>query len=248
MSEPKELDFFVKELNWDKGVDWYERHFDEGRNASVIGEASTSYSKWPVHGGVPERVASVLPDARLVYLIRHPIERIRSQYLHQRIWGLERRPIDEAVLVDPSYIGFSMYSAQIRQYLEYFDRSKLFVLSSESLRNDRRAALSRLASFLQIEDSWPETVISEEFHSTADKRVLRGLFSFAHSFPGYDTIARCVPDVIKRKTTAIRTRGIDPSRFALSDEVRLQLVEELHDDLAQLSLYVDGQFECWGLL
>jgi hypothetical protein len=247
MSKPKELDFFVKELNWDRGLDWYASHFQAAGDARVIGEASTSYSKWPVHEGVPARVASLLPDAYLVYLVRHPIDRIRSQYLHQRLLGLEQRPIDEAVLTDPSYLNLSRYNLQLQQYLDYFEASNILLLVSEELKQKRRSAMTRLAHFLKIDDSWQELVVAQEFHSTADNRVLRSVFNFTHMLPGYKAVARRVPVVVKEKTFALRTRGIDPSRFVLSDEVRRRLMQEIHDDVRELRSYLGDQFDCWGI-
>ncbi|MGH9292820.1 MAG: sulfotransferase domain-containing protein [Acidimicrobiales bacterium] len=248
MSVPKELDFFVTELNWERGPEWYESHFRQLASVKVVGEASTSYSKWPFYKEVPRNIASLLPDARLVYLVRNPIERIRSQYLHQRLLGLERRPIDDAVLADPSYLNFSRYSMQLRQYLDYFDASHILVLVSEDLRYDRRVTMGRLAHFLGIDESWPEAALSESFHNTADKRVLRGPFALAHKLPGHDVLARRLPDVVKQKSFSLRARGIDTSQFILSHEIHSRLAEELHEEMDGLRTYLGGCFHCWGLI
>ena len=247
MSVPKEIDFFVAELNWARGVPWYESHFVGADGAKVIGEASTSYSKWPLYNGVPERLASVIPDVRLVYLVRHPVDRIQSQYLHQRLLGLERRSISEAVLSDPSYVDFSRYSLQMRQYLNYFDRSQVLVVKSEDLRHNRRAAMACIAAFLDIDDSWPDAVLGEEFHTTTEKRVLRDIFTIAHKLPGHELIARRVPLRIKEKTLRMRTRGIDPPQFVLADDVRRRLTECLVEDVVELRELLGAEFDCWGI-
>jgi hypothetical protein len=80
MSEPKELQFFVAELNWDRGLEWYERHFAGAEAFAAAGEFSPGYTQHPHLSGVPKRIASVLPDVRLVYFVRDPIERMRSHY------------------------------------------------------------------------------------------------------------------------------------------------------------------------
>src|SRR5215210_6346576 len=67
MSKPKELNFFIGERNWPRGEDWYRRHFDP--NAKVRGEASPNYTAFPQHVGVPERMASMVPDAKLIYVL-----------------------------------------------------------------------------------------------------------------------------------------------------------------------------------
>src|SRR5437660_1291673 len=59
MAPTKELDFFAEELNWRRGLGWYEGQFEGAGAAVAIGEASTSYSKHPTHPGVPERIAAL---------------------------------------------------------------------------------------------------------------------------------------------------------------------------------------------
>ena len=75
MARPKqyELNFFSWEDVWRRGVGWYEQQF---RDAPVRGEKSNGYSAWPFWPFVPERMKDVIPDARLIYLLRDPIERL----------------------------------------------------------------------------------------------------------------------------------------------------------------------------
>src|SRR5215211_9390855 len=79
MPEIKELNFFNPLRNWRRGVEWYEEQF-EGIPDSVvaIGEASTSYTKFPWIREVPARITSVLGEIRLIYVVRDPIERMQS--------------------------------------------------------------------------------------------------------------------------------------------------------------------------
>src|SRR5689334_9595383 len=70
MSRPKELNFFVEELNWDLGPDWYAAHFNA--SAPVRGETSPHYTARPRYDGVAERMRATLDDARLIYMVRDP--------------------------------------------------------------------------------------------------------------------------------------------------------------------------------
>ena len=63
MSNPKELNFFIEERNFPRGLDWYARHFDA--TARCRGESSPNYTAYPQHLGVPERMAETVPDAKL---------------------------------------------------------------------------------------------------------------------------------------------------------------------------------------
>ena len=102
-----EPNFFTAEYNWPRGRGWYESLFDGADQAAAIGECSPSYTMAPAFGGVPERMAQVVPDARLIYLVRDPIARMRSMYMHQVSAGRERRRA-EAALLDDRYLGPSL--------------------------------------------------------------------------------------------------------------------------------------------
>ncbi len=80
MSWNKERNFFIAEHNWPRGVRWYERHFKRG--FAFCGESSPAYTHHPHFRGVAARMHDLLPTARLIYLVRDPIERILSHYLH----------------------------------------------------------------------------------------------------------------------------------------------------------------------
>src|SRR4051794_39122806 len=101
MSTRKELDFFAGPgWNWERGCDWYEAQFRGAEAAKVRGESSPSYSMHPWVPGVPERVHAAIPDAKLIYLVRDPIERMVSQYAHYSSRGYTPQPISELFSVD----------------------------------------------------------------------------------------------------------------------------------------------------
>ena len=89
MSKPKELNFFVGELNWDLGLDWYASRFDN--RFKVRGESSPHYTNLPRFEGVAERIREHCPDARLLYMVRDPIKRILSHWVHATGAGYETR-------------------------------------------------------------------------------------------------------------------------------------------------------------
>ena len=92
MSQRKELDFFKTDADFAKGLEWYSAQFPD--DSGVRGEASPNYSKFHIFPGVPDRMRSVLPDIKLIYLVRNPVERAVSHYMHSVHGGLfESRPI-----------------------------------------------------------------------------------------------------------------------------------------------------------
>ena len=154
MPSVKELDYFAREPRSNQGIEWYRRQFAPApAGAIAIGEASTLYTKHPRFPGVPERIAAQIPDAMLIYVVRDPIERIRSHYQHQVALGAERAPMAEAIFRDPIYLDTSRYAMQIDRYLEVFSPDQLLVLTSERLRADREVAVREILAFLGLDSS-----------------------------------------------------------------------------------------------
>ena len=156
MSEPKELNFFNgpataphddpdswwRHGQWHRGRDWYAAQFDP--DAVVRGESSPAYTA-PGSVEVPQRMAAVVPDVRLVYLVRDPVDRALSQWAHHRRDGTEPRGADEALL-DPGsqYVARSRYHERLEPFLSWFDRSQLLVMVTERLASRHRSEVARL--------------------------------------------------------------------------------------------------------
>src|SRR5438552_2073936 len=97
MSEPKEPHFFVEEVHWSRGWDWYTSLFANGKKAKVLGEASGYYTWHPIFKGVPKRIAAHIPNPKFIYILREPIQRAVSHYWYYVHLLRERRPMLEAL-------------------------------------------------------------------------------------------------------------------------------------------------------
>lgn len=258
MSPLKEVDFFAAEANWDRGLDWYRRQFDgAGPGVKAIGEASTSYSKFPEYEGVPERIAQVLPDVRLVYVVRDPIERIRSHYQHRSLVGAERAPLEVAVLEDPRYVDCSRYAFQIARYLEVFPRERLLVVSSEDLRSDRAATIRRIYGFLGVDADHVPSTIEREFYRT-DERAAYPPFVWVvrrtvkRYLPAGKRVKELIDQVLPSSLARVRPgrANEEASRqatVAIPAAIRAQLEGRLRQDVQALTQFMPAGFDGWGI-
>jgi len=175
----KEPDYFSKK--WDKGTEWYRALFEDTDKKKF--ESSTSYSKYPWFGETPERIKATVPDVKLVYIIRHPIERLRSQIHHNLITGrLSRLQVEDPQFwneLGDEYINFSKYHMQIQHYLKHFNQDQLYVLTLEELEQDPSDALTRLADFLEIDSSVFSRMKKAEKHNVSGKRK-KMRFEYVH--------------------------------------------------------------------
>lgn len=170
----KELDFFNNRTNWEKGVNWYKSNFPE--NDLLKGEASPNYAMYPAYGTdkIPERMFSILPDARLIYILRDPIERILSQVHHQWVDGTETRTIDQ-IVKDTSdkghYRDFSRYCLQVERFLKYYPKERIMITTLETLSSNPQEIMSEVFQFLQVDSDFYHKSFSQVFHASSDKKV-----------------------------------------------------------------------------
>lgn len=248
MPETKELHYFVAEKNLSRGAGWYERQFAGAEGAVAIGEASPDYAKFPEYQGVAGRLAHALPDARVVYAVRQPVERIRSHYLHDVARGRERRPIEVAAPGNPHYLAPSSYALQIEQYLEHFPRERLLVVRSEDLRHRREETMRRVHEFLGVDPEWSAPDQEREYNSISAKSAPGPLLRAARHLPASSRLRLLAPGAV---TTAERLLGrsrrpVDVAAGTISPELRRRLMDELGNDLARLPGLVGGGFDAWS--
>lgn len=176
MAHKKEVNFFVgperapdadpstwwRIGHWHQGLDWYASQLDP--TAPVRGESSPAYTS-PGQGPAAERIAQVLPGVRLVYLVRDPVERAVSQYLHHRRDREELRDLTEAVL-DPhsEYLGRSRYHQQVAPYLERFAAEQLLVVVQERLLANRHEELARVYAHVGADPDWWDDELDRRWH------------------------------------------------------------------------------------
>jgi hypothetical protein len=256
MSPLKEVDFFIEGGNWGRGLDWYRRQFDGASPEAVaIGEASTSYTKYPEYEGVPERISALLPDVRLIYVVRDPIERIRSHYQHRSLIGAEPLPIDVAVLQDPRYVDCSRYALQIEQYLNHFPRERLLVVTSEALKGQRVATIGGIYRFLDVDDAYVPETVDREFYQTADRaRYPAYVWWLRRSMKRYIPAgkrAKELVDLVLPGTVGRVRSGPAPtprkSEPPIPPLLRTQLEEMLRDDVHKLRAIMPEGFDGWGI-
>jgi hypothetical protein len=142
---------------------------------------------------VPARIAEVLPDVRLIYLVRHPIERMLSEYHHNLVRGLEHdRFADRSLLRDHTYEYASRYALQVEQYLERFDLSQMLIVKSEDLRDDRMKTLGRIFTYLGVDSSWQPPNLQGEYNRSTERRPRR-MAREVRMIPGYRVFATIAP-------------------------------------------------------
>lgn len=245
----KEVDFFSR--NYHLGLGWYESLFKEkNEETKTYGETSVSYAKYPYHEGVPKRIYSVLPDVKLIYVVRDPIDRIISHYMHLVYADAEDRPFDkvfEEEGVESLYVYYSLYYLQIEKYLEYFHKDQILIIYLDNLRemSKRLITLRQVFKFLNIATD----IESPKFYEAKQQRTKKGvkniLAKFISTLPFYRRIVDISPGFIRDFYIKIFTRKLDFP--VIPDKLKNQLINVLKPDTEKLREFSGYRFESWCL-
>lgn len=245
MPANKEPGFFSDEGAWIKGLKWYESLFARHEAQKAVGEASTNYTKYPYYPDVPKRIAGIQPKMRFIYIIRHPIERIYSHYLHNFYAGRETLPVVDALSTNRSYVQVSLYYRQIQQYLEYFPRNNILILLLEDLKENYLLTLKTVFKFLDVDPSNQPRDFDRPRNQTKFKKG-RGnlLLRFTKRLPIYDYLAYRISDETKAKFSFLfRNRVSIPGK--LPAHVYNTLQEEIMPDVENLRNFLKRDLKCW---
>jgi Sulfotransferase domain len=173
----KEPHFFRH--NFRKGVPWYRAHFFSPawnrKRAAITGEASGGM----FYAHAPKRVRAIVPDAKLIAILRNPIDRAYSHYLHEVRLGFETLSFDKAiereaervegemerVVNDDTYFSFALrhhaylmkgiYWKAFETWFRYFPRDQLHIIKSEAFYTDPSKTLRETVAFLELPDWEP---------------------------------------------------------------------------------------------
>jgi hypothetical protein len=254
MTKIKEVDFFTEELNWGKGFDWYTKQFAEAPLEAKKGEASTSYTKFPRYSGVAPRIAEHLPGAQLIYVVRDPMERIRSHYQHNIAIGQESLPIEKAIEHNPVYLDYSRYALQLDQYLEHYDRGHVLVITSEDLRDDREATFRKVLEFLDVDTDVKVDALEREHYKTEERPAYGPIVGAARRtlkrlFPKNVGLwrGRFIPASVKKSIGKPVSEQEHITSTTITNEARERIAEELRDDVARLRSFLGPDFAGWNI-
>ena len=151
----KEPHFFSKVSDWRGHLKEYKKLYSP-TESQICGEASTTYTFYPIFGTNPcQALYEFNPNMKLIYIMRDPVNRIISQYMHRCARGTTREDsFEKEVLTRPEYINISRYYVQIKPYIERFGREQVLLLTFEEFISHRNLSLCKVFDFLQI-DSLP---------------------------------------------------------------------------------------------
>jgi hypothetical protein len=247
MSKGKEPGFFTK--NWGRDLRFYAQSFEQCAGARAIGEATVEYMVDPE---APSRIAEVLPDARLVFSLRDPVERAVSHYWHRVKGRFERRPIDAVLRGDEDEyaIRYSLYATHLERFLRFFPAERIHIIIFEEMRNSFETTFSGLLGFLDVDQSF--TIVDPRARNPAmiqrSFAIEDSLRSLARGTRGYTWI----PSGLRRMGGKIAefTMRANMRRFrapVLDPGTRERLQRVFEPEVVRLEQLLGREITTWSL-
>jgi hypothetical protein len=197
MPADKELRFFDRAENYQRGLDFYESQFSGAQNEAAVGEASPPYwyqgisfdpdreFVFDTDDDPPTRIHEAYPDLKIVFTLRNPVTRAYSQYWKNVRQGRERvYPFSDAIRAEIDgdrdhretpmcWYYKNQYSVHLQRWVELFGRDQILPLVFENWIQEPEAALNRICEFLGVapQRNWPHA--SRQKNKTKTPRNLR---------------------------------------------------------------------------
>jgi hypothetical protein len=247
MSRPKEPFFFCYDHVYAQGWPWYERLFEGADGKRAIGEGSTPYSQTGTYPNTVERIVKHLPDARILYITRHPLDRLESMWIELLSQGLTMLPFNRALREDPQYIDSALYWKQLSAYRKYFPDERVKLLFFDDFQRDPDAVLRSCFEFLGVDASIKIENADEPRYASEGKRKDRGLTNFLRTrLPFFLRLRDISPSWLRSFARASLKTPI-PGRPRWDQDTRTWVIESIRDDVATFLRHAGKPEDYWKL-
>lgn len=237
MTTPKEPNFFSDDAIFARGMGWYRGLFAGAAPGDLRGEASTHYTKRPTHPDTLDRLRPHCPDLRLIYMIRNPVQRAVSHYIHE--WSEGRMGADPVAEFDrhPEMVDYGRYGFQIAPWIDAYGADAVLLTSLEQLTADPQGELTRVARHIGLEGAlWQDDLGAQ---NVSAERVRRIPFE---NILIYNPVATALRRVLVPKglRSAIRNARKIKARPQLPASLRARLEQQFLEDRAELARLFPG--------
>jgi hypothetical protein len=242
----KEPDFFLTNRNWDKGFDWYQGLWNWNPSQHKIAlEGSVNYTKIPNFPNAAEKIATIDANFKFIYIMRDPIERIESHYMHNYFKGRNVTHGFASDRIKDHYINASRYAKQIDEYYCRFPAENILLLNFEDLKAQPFEVVRRVCGFLNIDPSYEFQALDTIYHSTSEKRIANPLRRSLANIELLHSITKLIPPQQKKFLQNLTSRKAQ--KIKLSPEQRHFVLTELREDLQKLSTKYGVDISRWNV-
>lgn len=246
VTTPKEPYFFVRDP-LDEWLPWYKSLFDGAEGYEAAGEGSILYSHPRNVLKAAPRIRSMIPECRIVYMVRHPIRRLESDWKMRMIEGKDLGPIPDAVRAHPDLITIGCYWSHLSVYREYFPDDQILVVFLEDFARDPETEMFRILKHIGVEPTVPDSV-DRKRNSTKARRRAKAVGDVERLIPGMRRLKPYVPEPVRELALRVLVSWKRPEPSVRWDAWSLRYVtERVRDDVEKLLAHFGKPMDFWEL-
>lgn len=247
MAPAKELQLLAHEAVAEPFLRWYIEQYAGSENSVARGEASVFYSKCLTYPGTAQRIHEYVPHAKIIYLVRHPLAQLESNWMEYRAIGLKaHRSFNISIRSSTEIFEDALYWTQISQYRELFPDSQILVIPAERLSADEPATLRRVLEFIGADPALAPTSVNgnEKRNSWVGKREPRIWYEWVMANRAARLLRGWMPDRVVHVARRIGTSRIQ-NRPTWEPEVRDWAISQLRPQADAILDYVGEKRDYW---
>jgi hypothetical protein len=234
------------DMNYEKGDQWYRQFFSDCEDEFLIGEETPSYIR---DEKTPKRIAETLPDVKIIFIVRNPIERAFSHYWHERsknkiAFGFEE--VFENYDLYQNWIVPGFYSRHFDRYESHLASEQIKIMFFEDLVADQQSYLQEVYDFLELPDYTPSMLGKK-----SNDGQQRGIYQYKFYQSIRRAVGQNVPESIIKLLRPIDNWVIEvvtsqnEYEQGMEESVRRQLERVFLEEAKRLESYTDRSFDHW---
>ena len=258
MSSPKEVNYFSNNEIKAQGLYYnsfmvkelaeYQKLFDKVINEKAIGEASVSYLFYPK---TPQKIKKIIPDVKIIIILRNPLERGYSHYLMDYKLGLVKLPYDQIVyrksnhkyidLYYQQYVELGLYYEQVRRYIDIFGETNVKIILNEDMNKDTKSVVKEILEYLGVSSTDIQDVSMRHNIYKKPRNIILHKIFILQKLRAY--LSNVLPVYIKNiilKIILVETKKPD---LAISTKKYLQNI--YINDICKLEKLIDKDLNSW---
>ena len=258
MSSQKEPDYFSDTAIQEQGLYYnknridteekYNRLFNTQKKDVIFGEGSVSYLFYP---NVAQDIKAYNPIAKIIIMLRNPIDRAFSHYLMDYRLGLVSDSFEDIIhkkskhknahLFYQQYIKVGEYATQLKRYFDIFDKENILLVDYEDFKSDVTGTVNSVYSFLNVSTEFSADVNKQYNTFTMPKdKLIRFLYSFVVI---RNTLSFIFPkNIMKAVRLILFSKDKKPK---LLEETKTQLKHYFSNDVRLLDSIIDKDYSKW---
>lgn len=234
-------------------LDAYQALFDEVNGETAIGEASVNYLYSET---APRRIQEFLPDVRLIVILRNPVERAYSHYLHLLRAGREPLPdFRDALEAEASrrregwewswhYTRMGFYYEQLTRYLDYFERDQISVYLFDQFKEDSLAVTRQVYEDIGVNPAFTpaDSITHAKTGVPISEWFQRFLLNADH--PIRRAARQVLPESMRTKVVKV-FQNLNLSKPPMDEAVRNDLVQLYDEEICRLEDLLQRDLSHW---